>query len=567
MSCRSAGRRFSLMSGSCWMICVHSSCSGDSATRRASAESSACVWCVARRSRHTEPLSDCRAEKWPSSPSAHLDIDVGRQVQQVDRLLLHHAVPLILQDDARGVVAEQELLELDARHRPGQWGAPTNRWCCCRWCCCRWWSCCCGSTWKQGFGAGAAGEEAHGARRYRRDKMASLIQQVKNIKGACFPIPRIGLRRRATSRAQRAPGPASGCLAKDTGRSLACGAQPQRAGEASEGWGRHAVWLPRSSNRRQHSQCTTSWQCTQVVSELVTCARAPVRAPPVRSHRGHGGHRDAAPGQPAAGPGAGREALPGSGEAQQVAGGAPCHRAPRQRSQVQSPFAMTVVRGRARASPPAGVRGQEHAGRVAAEPEPQRDIRAQRKGLVQRVAHCGAGRQLAGEARGCRDGSRRVVGHTHTHPQAWSCAPASTRLSAQMLEVLHTHGRGGTRKPLPGEPPPHAARTKDKRETPLMLACAANHLTAMQYLLGVSELRALGALGREGEGGRGAARWGTTPRVRWCSTPRVCAGGRQHARGGQVRQHHCALRRAQGTGEAPLHHPGSHAPPPPPWRR
>jgi hypothetical protein len=55
-----------------------------------------------------------------------------------------------------------------------------------------------------------------------------------------------------------------------------------------------------------------------------------------------------------------------------------------------------------------------------------------------------------------------------------------------MLEVLFTHGRGATRKPLPGEPPPHAAKTRDSGKTPLMLACAGNHLQAMNYLLGVS---------------------------------------------------------------------------------
>jgi hypothetical protein len=44
------------------------------------------------------------------------------------------------------------------------------------------------------------------------------------------------------------------------------------------------------------------------------------------------------------------------------------------------------------------------------------------------------------------------------------------------------------RKPLPGEPPPHAAKTLSGGKTPLMLACAGNHLNAMHYLLGVSWL-------------------------------------------------------------------------------
>ncbi|KAL6760492.1 ankyrin repeat-containing domain protein [Haematococcus lacustris] len=79
---------------------------------------------------------------------------------------------------------------------------------------------------------------------------------------------------------------------------------------------------------------------------------------------------------------------------------------------------------------------------------------------------------------------------------AWHLAAQSGSLA--MLEVLHRQGQDpgelferksgsgrALRKPLPGEPPPHCAKTRTSRDTPLLLACAAGHITAAQYLISV----------------------------------------------------------------------------------
>jgi len=52
----------------------------------------------------------------PLNMQLHLYVNTRPKVQQVNGLLLHHSIALILQDDARRVVAEQELFQFDLRH-------------------------------------------------------------------------------------------------------------------------------------------------------------------------------------------------------------------------------------------------------------------------------------------------------------------------------------------------------------------------------------------------------------------------------------------------------------------
>mmetsp|Transcript_36791 Transcript_36791/g.81832 ORF Transcript_36791/g.81832 Transcript_36791/m.81832 type:complete len:516 (-) Transcript_36791:2973-4520(-) len=80
-----------------------------------------------------------------------------------------------------------------------------------------------------------------------------------------------------------------------------------------------------------------------------------------------------------------------------------------------------------------------------------------------------------------------IYARTREWDNAWHAAAVSGNL--EMLDVLHKYGRGGSRKPLPGEPTPVNHKNK-KGVSPLMVAVKAGHLEAMQYMLSFgAELR------------------------------------------------------------------------------
>ncbi|KAJ9512463.1 hypothetical protein QJQ45_013027 [Haematococcus lacustris] len=83
---------------------------------------------------------------------------------------------------------------------------------------------------------------------------------------------------------------------------------------------------------------------------------------------------------------------------------------------------------------------------------------------------------------------RLLPGEVAIFEQPSSACPVAKLKEGQdpgeLFERKSGSGRA-LRKPLPGEPPPHCAKTRTSRDTPLLLACAAGHITAAQYLISV----------------------------------------------------------------------------------
>ena len=91
------------------------------------------------------------------------------------------------------------------------------------------------------------------------------------------------------------------------------------------------------------------------------------------------------------------------------------------------------------------------------------------------------------------DNPNVIYARTKDWQNAWHIAAHVGSL--ELLEALHRQGRGGTRKPLPGEPLPVNSKNR-KGQTPLMAAVQKGHFVAMQYIIAVGgQVRAMDNFG------------------------------------------------------------------------